>query len=57
MRYIEYAGPNERDRRDPHVWFVIARVWLPGQERYQYPGGCHPCCIFQDLDEESSGER
>ena len=35
---IEYAGPNEKDGRDPHVWFVVARVWLQGQERYQYPG-------------------
>jgi len=35
---IEYAGPNERDGRDPHVWFVSARVWLKGQERYQVPG-------------------
>ena len=35
---IKYAGPNERDGGDPHVWFVSARVWLEGQERYQYPG-------------------
>jgi hypothetical protein len=35
---IEYAGPNERDGRDPHVWFVIARVWLKGEARTQYPG-------------------
>ena len=35
---IDYAGPNERDGRNPHVWFVSARVWLQGQERYRYPG-------------------
>lgn len=35
---IEYAGPNKHDGRDPNVWFVSARVWLQGQERYQYPG-------------------
>jgi hypothetical protein len=35
---IEYAGPNERDGRDPHVWFVSARVRVQGQERYHYPG-------------------
>jgi hypothetical protein len=35
---FEYAGPNERDGRDPHVRFVVAKVYLQGQERYQYPG-------------------
>ena len=24
---IEYAGPNEKDGSDPHVWFVMAKVW------------------------------
>jgi hypothetical protein len=35
---IESAGPNRHDGRNPHVWFVTAKVWLQGQERYQYPG-------------------
>jgi len=24
---IERAGPNARDGSQPHVWFVVARVW------------------------------
>lgn len=35
---IDYAGPNDRDGRDPHIWFVSAKMWLQGQERSQYPG-------------------
>ena len=35
---FEYAGPSERDRRDPHVRFVMAKVYLQGLERHQSAG-------------------
>jgi hypothetical protein len=28
---IEYAGPNSFDGSNPHVWFVVARVWAGGR--------------------------
>ncbi len=45
---IEYAGPNRHDGQDPHVGFVIAKVWAGSRsdgtpvgskgEDYDYPG-------------------
>jgi hypothetical protein len=45
---IKYAGPNSFDGSQPHVWYVIARIWAerkqgrpvgsPGKD-YETPGG------------------
>lgn len=45
---IKYAGPNSFDDKQPHVWYVIARIWAesksgrpvgsPGKD-YETPGG------------------
>lgn len=46
---IIYAGPNSFDGSDPHIWYVITRVWAErdsqgrplGQDskEYETPGG------------------
>jgi hypothetical protein len=45
---IEYAGPDSFNSKQPHVWYVIARIWAeskqgrpvgsPGKD-YETPGG------------------
>ena len=36
---IEYAGPNEKDGSDPHVWFVMAKVWAARRGDWTPVGG------------------
>ena len=36
---IEYAGPNEKDGSDPHVWFVMAKVWAARRGDLTLVGG------------------
>jgi hypothetical protein len=45
---IKYAGPNSFDGSQPHVWYVIARIWAESklgrpvgspEKDYETPGG------------------
>ena len=36
---IEYAGPNSHDGSNPHVWFVMAKVWAARRADWQPVGG------------------
>ena len=36
---IERAGPNARDGSQPHVWFVVARVWATRRSDWTPVGG------------------